>query len=233
MEFSFELLTALATLTFLEIVLGIDNIIFISIVTNKLPKENQSKTRTIGLLLALIFRIGLLASLSYIIKLTDPVFTLFDHGFSIRDLILSAGGLFLLVKSTLEIHHKIEGENQEEHNSKKQVSIASVLAQIVVLDIVFSFDSILTAIGLTETLWVMITAVILSMIIMIFAAGSISDFINKHPTLQMLALSFLLLIGFMLVVEGFHYEIPKGYIYFSVFFSLLVEFLNMKLRKKK
>lgn len=232
MDFSFEIITALATLTFLEIVLGIDNIIFISIVTNKLPKENQGKTRTIGLLLALVFRIGLLASLSYIIKLTDPLFTVFDHGFSFRDIILSVGGLFLLVKSTLEIHHKIEGDQNEETSSTKKVSMSSVLLQIVVLDIIFSFDSILTAIGLTETLWVMITAVILSMIIMIFAAGSISDFINKHPTLQMLALSFLILIGFMLLVEGFHYEIPKGYIYFAVFFSLLVEMLNMKLRKK-
>jgi predicted tellurium resistance membrane protein TerC len=220
---------ALLTLTFLEIVLGVDNIVFISIVTNKLPKHEQPKTRNIGLSMALIFRIVMLSFISYIIhKLKDPI--LFDF-FSLRDLVLLAGGLFLLAKSTLEIHQKMEkvGVHHDTANSK---SMFSIIMQIVVLDIVFSFDSILTAVGLTEELIIMIIAVVIAMIIMMLFSGRISAFINKNPTLEMLALSFLILIGFMLVIEGFHQEVPKGYIYFAVFFSMMVEVLNIRLMKK-
>jgi len=215
-----EGLIALLTLTFLEIVLGIDNIIFISIVTNKLPEEQQPKARTLGLALALIFRILLLLSLSYIIGLTEPLFEVFSHEVSSRDLVLALGGLFLLAKSTSEIHNKMEGE---EHNDRprKVRSFAGTIVQIILLDIVFSFDSILTAIGLTSHL-----------LIMIAFAGAVSNFINRHPTLQILALSFLILIGFMLMLEAIHYEIPKGYIYFAVFFSLIVEVINIRIRKK-
>lgn len=225
---------ALLTLTFLEIVLGVDNIIFISIVSGKLPEEQQGRTRTIGLLLALVFRIGLLAGISYIIGFTKPILTIdwLEFELSGRDIILAVGGLFLLYKSTTEIHHKLEQSHGGETTQKKKASVASVLAQIIVLDIVFSFDSILTAVGLTDHLIIMIIAVIIALLIMITLAGKISTFINQHPTLQILALSFLILIGFMLIVEGLHYHVPKGYLYFAVFFSLLVELLNMRMRKK-
>lgn len=222
---------ALLTLTFLEIVLGVDNIIFISIVSNKLPEEMRPKARMLGLSLALIFRIGLLLGISYIIKFKEPLITLFEHGFSGRDLILGAGGLFLLYKSTLEIHHKMEGE-PEEIKAQAAKSFGSVIAQIVFLDIIFSFDSILTAVGLVDHVSIMIIAVIISLIIMMTFAGKISNFINSHPTLQILALSFLILIGFMLLLEGFHFEVPKGYIYFAVFFSLGVEVINLRMKKK-
>ncbi|MCB9187353.1 MAG: TerC family protein [Flavobacteriales bacterium] len=224
---------ALLTLTFLEIVLGIDNIIFISIVTGKLPEQQQAKGRNIGLGLALIFRIGLLLGITWIIGFTQPLFTLFEHDFSGRDLILLAGGLFLLGKSTSEIHHKLEGvdENQEPKD-KKALTLGSALVQIVALDMVFSFDSILTAIGLTEHVLLMIVAVILSMIVMMLFSGAISKFINNRPTLQILALAFLILIGFMLMVEAVGYHVPKGYIYFAVAFSLIVEMINMRMRKK-
>ena len=222
---------ALLTLTFLEIVLGVDNIIFISIVSNKLPQHQQAKARNIGLSLALVFRIGLLLGISFIIKFTDPILTVLNHDFSGRDLILGVGGLFLLFKSTMEIHHKMEGEPEEvKANSAK--SMGSVLVQIVLLDIIFSFDSILTAVGLVDHVIVMIIAVIISLGVMMAFAGRISAFINNHPTLQILALSFLILIGFMLLLEGFHFEVPKGYIYFAVFFSLGVELINMRMRKK-
>lgn len=221
---------ALATLTFLEIILGIDNIIFISIITNKLPAQNQAKTRTIGLAAALIFRIALLVGITWIIGFTKPLFSIFSHEISGRDLILGLGGIFLLAKSTSEIHHKIEGE-QEEVRGKKNISVVSIILQIVMLDMIFSFDSILTAIGMTEHLVIMIAAVIIAIGIMMIAAGAISKFINNHPTLQMLALSFLILIGFMLILESIGTHVPKGYIYFAVFFSLFVEILNMKLRK--
>lgn len=221
---------ALATLTFLEIVLGIDNIIFISIVTNKLPEHKQGSTRTIGLAAALAFRILLLIGITWIIGFTKPLFSIFSHEISGRDLILGIGGLFLLAKSTSEIHHKIEGDNNDNINLKK-VSVLGVILQIIVLDMIFSFDSILTAVGMTNHLIIMIVAVVIAIGIMIVAAGSISRFINNHPTLQMLALSFLILIGFMLILESIGKEIPKGYIYFAVFFSLFVEILNMRLRK--
>jgi predicted tellurium resistance membrane protein TerC len=224
---------ALLTLTFLEIVLGIDNIIFISIVTNKLPEAQQGKARNIGLLLALIFRVGLLLGITWIIGFTEPVFSVFELDISGRDLILMAGGLFLLAKSTSEIHHKVEGEEVSQQGVRgPTASFARIITQIVLLDMVFSFDSILTAVGLTQQVTIMIIAVVISIVVMMAFAGRISDFINKHPTLQILALSFLILIGFMLVVEGFHVHVPKGYIYFAVAFSLLVEILNMRLRKK-
>lgn len=223
---------ALLTLAFLEIVLGVDNIIFISIVSNKLPAEQQAKARNLGLVLALVFRIGLLLGITWIIGFTEPLFTTFGFDISGRDLILIAGGIFLLAKSTTEIHHKIEGEEDTEAGSSRQASFSGTIIQIILLDMVFSFDSILTAVGLTEEVLIMIIAVVIAMGIMITLAGKISDFINKHPTLQILALSFLILIGFMLIVEGLHFHVPKGYIYFAVGFSLLVEVLNMRLRKR-
>jgi predicted tellurium resistance membrane protein TerC len=223
---------ALLTLTFLEIVLGVDNIVFISIVTNRLPKEEQPKTRTLGLSMALIFRIAMLSSIAWLIHhLVTPLFYVAGVGFSVREIILFAGGLFLLAKSTSEIHHKMERLGETHVNPKKS-SMSRIVLQIVVLDIVFSFDSILTAVGLTEQLIIMIIAVVIAMIIMMLFSGNISRFINKNPTLEMLALSFLILIGFMLVLEGFKQHVPKGYIYFSVFFSMIVEMLNIRLLKK-
>lgn len=227
-----ETWVALATLTFLEVVLGIDNIIFISIVTNKLPKQNRPKARLIGLSLALVIRILLLISIVWIIGFTKPLFTVFDFKISGRDLILFAGGLFLIAKSTSEIHQKLEGESEEQTSQETNVKLNYVILQIVLLDIIFSFDSILTAVGLTTHVLIMIIAVIFAMIIMMTSSGRISDFIGKHPTLEMLALSFLILIGFMLAIEALHYHVPKGYIYFAVAFSLLVEMLNMRMRSK-
>jgi predicted tellurium resistance membrane protein TerC len=226
---------ALLTLTFLEVVLGIDNIIFISIVTGKLPEDKQSLSRNTGLAMAMIFRVALLLLITHIIGLSKPLFSLdfigIDFDVSIRDLILMAGGIFLIAKSTTEMHQKIEGI--EHHKKEKPTNkISAAILQIILLDIIFSFDSILTAIGLTKQVLLMIIAVIISMIIMMFFSGGISRFINKHPTLQVLALSFLILIGFMLIVDALHYEVPKGYIYFAVLFSLLVEMLNMRMRKK-
>lgn len=223
---------ALLTLTFLEIVLGVDNIVFISIVTNKLPKEDQPRARALGLSMALIFRIILLSSIAWLIHhLTAPIFTIAGVGFSVREIILFAGGLFLLAKSTSEIHHKMEKIGISHENAKAN-SMFKIILQIIMLDIVFSFDSILTAVGLTEELIIMIIAVIIAMIIMMLFSGKISAFINKNPTLEMLALSFLILIGVMLVMEGFHQHVPKGYIYFAVFFSMVVEVLNIKMVKR-
>ncbi len=222
---------ALLTLTFLEIVLGIDNIIFISIVAGKLPKEEQPKARFIGLSLALIVRIFLLLGISWLIGLTDPVLTIYDFKLSWRDIILAVGGLFLIAKSTSEIHEKMEGK-EHEMEVKKPKAFSNAILQIVLLDIIFSFDSILTAVGLTDEIILMIIAVFLSIIVMMLFAKAISDFVNKHQTLQVLALSFLILIGFMLVVEAVHTHVPKGYIYFAVFFSLVVEVINIRARKK-
>lgn len=222
---------ALLTLTFLEIVLGVDNIIFISIISGRLPENQQKRARNMGLLLALVMRIGLLLGITWIIESTEPVVTILDHAFSAKDLILLVGGLFLIGKSTTEIHHTLEGDEQE-GQEKKKISFSSVILQIVALDLVFSFDSILTAVGLTTQVTIMIIAVIIAMFTMMAFAGKISAFINKHPSLQMLAMSFLILIGFMLGLEAFHIEIPKGYIYFAVFFSLTVESLNIRRRKK-
>lgn len=225
---------ALLTLTFLEIVLGIDNIIFISIVAGKLPEENQKKARFIGLSLALIVRIIMLFGITILIGLTEPVIEVYDFKLSWRDIILVIGGLFLIAKSTSEIHHKMmhhEGEGTTK-NKKVITSFAGAIFQIVMLDIIFSFDSILTAVGLTDKIILMVIAVIISIVVMMIFAKAISNFINNQPTLQVLALSFLILIGFMLLIEGVHYEVPKGYIYFAVFFSLIVELINMKVRKK-
>lgn len=228
----FDTWIALLTLTFMEIVLGIDNIIFISIVAGKLPKNQQKKARITGLSLALIMRILLLLSITWIIGLTEPVLTISDFELSWRDIILAAGGGFLLVKSILEIHHKVEGDEQE-MVTKNVRTFGYAIMQIVLLDIIFSFDSILTAIGLTNELILMIIAVIVSIIIMMIFARAVSDFVNKYPTVQILALSFLILIGFMLIIEGFHYHVPKGYIYFAVFFSLIIEMLNIRYRSKR
>ncbi len=223
---------ALLMLTFLEIVLGVDNVIFIAIVTNRLPEENQQYARRLGLSIALIFRIVLLTLISWMTtRLVEPLFTVFDLGFSIRELILLAGGLFLLAKSTAEIHAKMENIHAVSQKSGGS-ALSRVIIQIILLDIVFSFDSILTAVGLTRELLIMIIAVVISLFIMIFFAEKISKFISKHPTLEILALSFLILIGFMLVLEGFHIEVPKGYVYFAVAFSLLVELVNMRIQKK-
>ncbi|MBK7629803.1 MAG: TerC family protein [Ignavibacteriales bacterium] len=227
-----QALIALLTLTVLEIVLGIDNIIFISILSGKLPKAEQKKGRLVGLSLAMITRILLLFSISLIVKLTEPFFTVFELGISGRDLILILGGLFLLAKSTLEIHSKLEGE-EEHHDIKTKVSFWGVIIQILLLDIVFSLDSVITAIGMANDLVVMIIAVIIAVIFMMFFSGAISDFVENHPTIKILALSFLLLIGFSLIVEGLHQHVPKGYIYFAMAFSVFVEVLNLKMRKKK
>lgn len=229
---SSELIIAFLTLTFLEIVLGIDNIIFISIVTNKLPEEQQGRARRIGLLLAMGFRVLLLLGITWLIGFSEPLFSVADMEFSGRDLILLAGGLFLLGKSTMEIHHKVEGVESRPGIEGKKASFGSTLMQIVLLDLVFSFDSILTAVGLTQNIPVMIAAVVASILVMMAFATRISDFINKHPSLQILALSFLMLIGFMLAIEAFEQHVPKGYIYFAVFFSMAVEMLNMRYRRK-
>ncbi|WP_045687058.1 TerC family protein [Hymenobacter sp. AT01-02] len=229
---------SLLTLTFMEIVLGIDNIIFISIVVNRLPQEQQARGRSIGLLLALLCRIGLLLSISWIVGLKAALFTLnlpwLDEPFGVsgRDLILLAGGLFLIGKSTTEIHTKLQGGEEEEHASKGGATMQSIILQIIIIDIVFSFDSILTAVGLVDNVLIMILAVILSMGVMLAFSGVVADFVNRNPTIKMLALSFLIMIGVMLVMEAFHKEIEKGYIYFAMFFSLIVETLNMRLRKK-
>lgn len=227
-----QALIALLTLTILEIVLGIDNIIFISILSGKLPKEQRAKGRLVGLSLAMITRILLLFSISVIVKLTAPFFTVFNFDMSGRDLILFSGGLFLLAKSTHEIHDKLEGEAEHKDINVK-VSFSNVIIQIMLLDIVFSLDSVITAVGMANDLGVMITAVIIAVIFMMFFSGSISDFVENHPTIKILALSFLLLIGFSLVVEGLHQHIPKGYIYFAMAFSVMVEVLNIKMLKKK
>ncbi|TAH24410.1 MAG: TerC family protein [Cytophagales bacterium] len=232
-------LISLATLTLMEIVLGIDNLLFISVLSDKLPKESQGKARSIGLALALIMRIALLWGISWIVGFSEPLVDNlfgFEHDISIRDLILLAGGLFLIYKSTIEIHEKIEGI-ENEGKSRHNLSLTSAIFQIVLLDIVFSFDSILTAIGLvndpSKDLLIMVIAIVISLIIMLLFAKPISDFVNDHPTIKMLALSFLLLIGILLVAEAFHQVIPKGYIYFSIAFSLLVETLNMWSKKKQ
>lgn len=223
---------AFLTLTLLELVLGIDNIVFISILAGKLPSEQQSKARFVGLALALTMRLILLFSLSWVIGLTAPLFTVFGEELSGRDLVLLIGGLFLLAKSTHEIHGSLEGE--EGHKSAKiYPSFVSVLIQITLLDMVFSLDSVITAVGMVDNLWIMIAAVVVSIVFMMAFAGPIGTFVQKHPTVKMLALSFLILIGVMLVAEGLDHHIPKGYIYFAMAFAVVVEILNLRLRKAK
>lgn len=236
-ELTSQSITALVTLTAMETVLGIDNIIFIAILVSRLPQYQQARTRNIGLLLALVIRIGLLFSISWIMTLTEPLFSLLEHSFSGRDLILIGGGLFLLAKSTFEIHHKVEGDpqihlHQAQPDQKKQVSARFMLFQILLLDIVFSLDSVITAVGMANQVSIMVVAMVISMVIMLVSAGKISGFVERHPTIKILALSFLLLIGVMLTAEGMGAHVSKGYIYFAMAFSLAVEFLNMRYRKR-
>jgi predicted tellurium resistance membrane protein TerC len=233
-EMTSESLTALVTLTAMETVLGIDNIIFIAILVARLPIESQSKIRNFGIGLALVIRIALLFSISWIMTLKDPLFAVFGQSFSGRDLILLGGGLFLIGKSTFEIHHKVEGDPNVHlpEADKQKAKPGMMLAQILVLDIVFSLDSVITAVGMVSQVSIMVIAMIASMIIMLFSAGSISGFVEKHPTVKILALSFLLLIGVMLVAESMGAHVSKGYIYFAMAFSLLVEMLNIRYRKK-
>jgi len=248
-----EWLASLLTLTILEIVLGIDNIIFITILTDKLPKADRVRIQRIGLMLALGFRIGLLLSISWLMGLTQPVFELVGWEPSAKDLVLLAGGLFLLAKTTSELHSKV---NHLEHSSSpeqprqaaqaeqgpqdysktrraKQKMISGIITQIILIDLVFSFDSILTAVGLSNQVQVMIAAVVISMLVMLLMADSIGQFIQKQPSLQILALSFLMLIGFMLLIEGFHFEVPKGYLYFALAFSTSVELLRQRFERKQ
>jgi predicted tellurium resistance membrane protein TerC len=236
---------ALLTLCFLEIVLGIDNIIFISIVSNKLPEELRKQARNTGLFMAMFVRIGFLLGITWIITFTDPLFSIpanyfMEHemAFSAHDLILGFGGLFLIAKSTMEINHEMEGEEEEDEEGvrkKPKVTLMGTIVQIILLDIIFSFDSILTAVGIVDPdkVIIMIIAVVVSIIVMMFFSGHISRFIQKHPSMEVLALGFLILIGFMLFLEALHQVIPKGYVYFAVAFSLLIEFFNIRVRNKK
>jgi predicted tellurium resistance membrane protein TerC len=224
-------LLALSTLTFLEIILGVDNVIFISILSSKLPADVQARARRTGLAAAMVMRILLLLSIAWIIRLTAPLFHVFDRGISGRDLILIGGGLFLLAKATIEIHDRLEGE--EGHGSARVApSFAAVIVQIMLLDIVFSLDSVITAVGMADDVSVMITAVVLAVGVMMFSAGPISAFVNRHPTVKVLALSFLLLIGVSLVADGLGMHVPKGYIYFAMGFSVFVEMINLRVRGK-
>jgi predicted tellurium resistance membrane protein TerC len=230
---------ALLTLTFFEVVLGIDNIIFISIVSNRLPPEIRAKTRNFGLFLAMLVRILLLLTITWVMKFKEPLFTIpesFVHealAVSGRDLILILGGLFLIAKSTREINHEMEGDEETIEQGRGKINVTGVIVQIILLDIIFSFDSILTAVGLTNDVIIMIIAVVLSIGIMMIFSGRISDFIQKHPSMEVLALGFLILIGFMLFLEGLHKEVPKGYIYFAIAFSLLIEMVNIRVRNRR
>jgi predicted tellurium resistance membrane protein TerC len=226
-----QALIGLLTLTVLEIVLGIDNVIFISILAGKLPAAQQARARTLGLALAMLTRIALLFSLSWVMRLTTPLFGVFGFGFSGRDLILIGGGLFLIGKSTHEIHQRLEGV-EGEASARVAPSFASIIVQIMLLDIVFSLDSVITAVGMVNRLGVMVAAVVIAVGFMLVFAGAVSGFVNRHPTVKMLALSFLLLIGTTLIVEGFHQHVSKGYIYAAMAFSVFVELLNLRLRKR-
>lgn len=228
-----EYVIALLTLVLLEVVLGIDNIIFISIFTGKLPADQQKKARRLGLLLAMVMRLILLTLISFILKLQGDLFTVFSTGISGKDIILILGGLFLLYKSASEIHHKMEGGNEAIPEKKATSSFGNVIGQIIVLDIVFSIDSIVTAVGMVEHLWIMYAAVIISVTIMLLASEPVTNFVNKYPSFKILALSFLLLIGVSLIGEGLDFHIPKGYIYFSIAFALLVDFLQLRSSRPK
>ncbi len=223
---------SLLTLTTLEIVLGIDNLVFIAVLVEKLPVAQQATARRVGIALALITRLMLLSVIAWIIGLTAPVLSLFGQGFSWRDIILIAGGLFLLYKGTTEIHDKLEGE-EGEASAKVQAAFAAVVLQIAVLDIVFSLDSVITAVGMADHIWIMVTAVVVAVIIMLIASGPVSGFVSRHPTVKMLALSFLLLIGMTLIADGFGVHIPKGYIYAAMGFSVFVESLNLLVRRRR
>jgi predicted tellurium resistance membrane protein TerC len=229
--FTAEAALALVTLTVLEIVLGIDNIIFISILAGKLPAQQQGRARTVGLALAMGTRVLLLFSLAWIMRLTAPLFEILGQEISGRDLILGIGGLFLIWKSVREIHERLEGPSEHGHTAPQSVTFGSVLVQIALLDIVFSLDSVITAIGMANQLPVMIAAVVIAVAFMMFSAGTVSSFVERHPTVKMLALSFLLLIGVTLIAESLDQHIPKGYIYFAMAFSVGVEMLNLRTRK--
>ena len=229
--FTVASLISLLTLSVLEVVLGIDNIIFISIIAGKLPKAKQGRARAIGLMMALVMRVILLFSISWIVGLKEALFNIGDFGVTGRDLILFSGGVFLLYKTTIELHNKIQGYG-EEAMSVKKISFNAIVMQIVLIDIVFSFDSILTAVGLVSNLLIMILAVIIAMIIMIIFSGKVADFINDNPTIKVLALSFLLMIGVILILESFHEHVDKKFIYISIAFSLFVEMLNIRMRRK-
>ena len=227
----YQIIISLLTLIALEVILGIDNVIFISILANKLPANQQKKARFYGLILAMVLRLGLLAMVAWIMKLDDDLFILFNQGISAKDLILILGGLFLLYKSSAEIYHKMEGEQGNQTKNIKAATFAQVIFQILIMDLVFSIDSIITAIGMVKEVWIMYVAIVVTVLIMLVAAEPISSFVNKHPAFKMLALSFLLLIGFALVSEGFGIDIPKGYIYFSMAFSMLVSVFQMRMHR--
>ena len=229
--FNPEIWIALVTLTILEIVLGVDNIIFISILSAKVPEHQQRSARRLGLALAMFVRIGLLLSISWIIQLTEPLFAVAGHDFSGRDLTLLLGGLFLLAKSTYEIHESLEG-HEGDGVTQATASFTSVILQILVLDIVFSLDSVITAVGMVEQVGVMIAAIVIAIGVMLLSAEAISAFVNERPTVKILALSFLLLVGFSLVAEAFHQEVPKGYLYFAMAFSVFVELVNQRVRRQ-
>jgi len=235
--FTTAALTSILTLTILEVVLGVDNIIFVSIISSKLPKNEQKKARQIGLIMAMAIRVSLLFVLGWILGLEKELFNLqsiglpFDIGFSGKDLILLAGGLFLLYKSTSEIHHKLEGHEDNVSAKKTTSKLSRAIFDIAIINIVFSIDSIITAIGMTSNIYVMAVSVILSTVAMLLFAGSVGEFVEKHPTVKMLALAFLVMIGTLLIAEAFKVHVPKGYIYFSMAFSFLVEMLNIKMRK--
>ncbi len=224
---------SLATLTVLEIVLGIDNLIFIAILVRRLPERQQAFGRIFGLSLAMITRIGLLFSIAWLIGLTAPIFSALGHAFSWRDLILIGGGLFLMGKAVTEIHHKVEGHEEASQTSAVQAGLMATVIQIGLIDIIFSLDSVITAVGMTDQIWVMVAAIVISMAVMLFASGAVTRFIDRHPTITMLALAFLILIGMMLVADGLGQKIPKGYIYFAMAFAILVEALNMMARKRR
>jgi predicted tellurium resistance membrane protein TerC len=223
-------LLSLATLLFLEIILGIDNLIFVSVASQSLPKHQQSKARKFGLLLALFTRLLLLGSMNYLAQFTTPLFTLFDIAISGRDILLTAGGLFLLYKGTDEIHGEFQSKEEKERRIAK--TFIKVIIQIAILDIVFSFDSVITAIGMTQQFFIMALAIVLAIIFMIFAANPLSDFIEKNPSVKMLALSFILMVGMILIADGFHFHVPRAYIYFAIAFSLFVEFMNILTGKR-
>ncbi|MBG0790204.1 MAG: TerC family protein [Desulfovibrionaceae bacterium] len=231
--FTIENLIALVTLSSLEIVLGIDNIVFVVVVTNKLPEASRDMARRLGIGLAMITRIALLLAISAIMGLTAPLFTVFDHVVSGRDVVLLVGGLFLLAKATHEIHDKLEGPDNGESRVRANYSYASAIIQIMLLDVVFSLDSVITAVGMAQHLGVMIAAIVAAVLVMLLFSGPVSDFVSAHPTVQMLAFSFLLLVGIFLIAEGLHKHIDRGYIYFAMAFSLFVEFLNLRVRKAR
>jgi len=224
---------SLVTLAGLEIVLGIDNLVFIAILTNRLPEERRPLARKVGLAMALGTRLILLAMLAWIVTLTEPIFTVLTLGISWRDLILIAGGIFLLVKATHEIHNEMEGEPEDKGPAQRGATFGMIVTQIAIIDIIFSLDSVITAVGMADQLWVMVLAVVIAMIIMLVASTPLANFVSAHPTVKMLALSFLLMIGVFLVADGLHFHIPKGYLYFSLAFSIVVEALNYWVRSRR